>query len=449
MKKIWYWLFLIGGFLIVPINAFAAETAKIDTGNTAWLITASALVLLMTLPGLALFYGGMVRKKNIISTMYYSLISVIIISILWVMFGYSFAFSGDLGGLIGNMQKIFLDGVSINQLFGATNIPETVFILFQLMFAIITVGLISGSIVERMNFSAWVIFIILWSTIVYLPLAHWIWGGGWLSNGAVIGKLFGNTNLNALDFAGGLVVHISSGISALVLALVLGPRVRYGKDAIIPGNIALTFIGAGLLWVGWIGFNAGSALGANGSAGYAFLVTNTCAAIAGLTWVALEKIFHKKPTLIGGCTGFVAGLVAITPASGFVDVKGAMAIGIIASLICYLFVAYMKKLLKYDDSLDAFGIHGVAGIWGALATGLFASPLIGCYISGTPASGLFYGNPIQFLIQIISIIAAVLIAIIGTLIALFITSLITKLRVDPQEEISGLDIALHGEQIFS
>lgn len=442
--KVWL---LFAVFLGLPKLAFALDTGpKLDSGNTAWVIVASALVLFMTVPGLALFYGGMVRKKNILSTLYFSLIAAIVISLLWVVCQYSLIFSPDVLGIVGGLKKTFMDGIGINQLFGATGIPETIFACFQLMFAIITVALISGSLVERMNFGAWLLFIVLWSLIVYTPLAHWVWGGGWLSNGSIIGGLFGNTNYNALDFAGGLVVHISSGVSALVAALVLGPRVRYGKDAIIPNNIAFTFIGAGILWFGWMGFNAGSALAANGSAAYAFLLTNTSAAMAALTWLVIEWIHHKKPSLIGACTGLVAGLVAITPAAGFVNIKSALIIGFMVSIICYISVVFIKKIFNYDDSLDAFGVHGVGGIWGALATGIFASPLIGTYMNGKAASGLIYGNLSQLGIQIVSVIATIILAILGTLVSLWLVSLVTKLRVEPQDEIHGLDLVLHGEQ---
>ena len=419
----------------------------INAGDTAWMLTSSALVLLMTVPGLALFYGGIVRKKNILSTIYFSLSSAIIVSLLWVVAQYSLIFNGDHGGIIGNLHKMFFHHVAMNSVFGTLTIPESVFSVFQMMFAIITVALISGSVVERMNFKAWMLFVVAWSFLVYAPLAHWVWGGGWLSNGGIIGKWFGNTNANALDFAGGLVVHISSGVSALVAALYLGPRVRYGKDPIIPNNIVFTLIGAGLLWFGWFGFNAGSACAANGLAGNAFLVTNTAAAMAGLTWMIIEMFHNGKPSVVGACTGIVAGLVAITPASGFVNVPAALVIGMGVSLLCYFFVAVVKRMLKYDDSLDAFGVHGIGGIWGAIATGLFANPLIGTYANGKPAVGLFYGNPSQLLIQLVSIASTIGLAIVGTLVILYGISLITKLRVEPQEEVYGLDITLHGEQL--
>ncbi|MBI4979716.1 MAG: ammonium transporter [Spirochaetes bacterium] len=442
------------GFALASACAVFAEGAApapvLNTGDTAWVLTASALVLLMTVPGLALFYGGLVRKKNLLSTIYYSLASAIIVSVLWVVVGYSLAFGTSHGGIIGGLNKAFFHGITKDSL--TFTVPEFAFAMFQLMFAIITVGLVSGAVVERMKFSAWVLFIVLWSLIVYSPLAHWVWGGGWLSGGAdgtsVIGKLFGVKGYsNALDFAGGLVVHASSGISALVAAIVLGPRVRYGKDPIVPNNIPYTFIGAGLLWFGWFGFNAGSALGANGLAAIAFLVTNTAAAMAGLTWLALEWVLHKKPTVVGASTGLVAGLVAITPASGFVDVTSALVIGFVVSVLCYIMIAFVKKAAGYDDALDAFGVHGVGGIWGALATGIFANPAIGFFFDGTtPAAGALFGNMKQVGIQAVSVGAALVWSIAGTLLILGIIKLVNGLRVSPAEELYGLDLTLHGEK---
>jgi Amt family ammonium transporter len=312
----------------------------------------------------------------------------------------------------------------------APTIPEFVFLAFQLTFAIITVALISGALVERMNFGAWIAFAAIWSIIVYGPIAHWVWNPeGWLFK------------LGALDFAGGLVVHISSGVSALTAALFIGERVRHKKEAMLPSNIPFVFIGAALLWVGWFGFNAGSAVSAGALAGSAFIVTNTAAAAAAITWMIIEWLVHGKPSVIGAASGLVAGLVAITPGAGFVDVKAAIIIGIIVSIICYLMVAKVKKFLGYDDSLDAFGIHGIGGTWGAIATGLFANPKV-----NPLGTGLFYGNPKQLLIQLISVVAAYAIAIIGTLIVLSIVKTFIKLRVEPQEEIYGLDLVMHGEK---
>jgi Amt family ammonium transporter len=437
----------------------SATTFALDSGATAWMMTSAAIVLLMTVPGLALFYGGMVRRKNILATMAYSYGASIVVSIVWVVVQYSMAFSGNLDpfGAVGDFSKKFFDGVIYMTggdtsnakvpLWGATGVPESVFSMFQLMFAIITVALISGSIVERMAFGPWLFFSILWSLIVYAPLAHMVWGGGFLSdmNNGLAHAL--GLKGNALDFAGGLVVHTSSGVSALVLALLLGPRVRYGKDTIVPNNIAFTGIGAALLWVGWFGFNAGSAVGSNGLAASAFTVTNTAAAMAAVTWIVIEYIHHRKMTMVGISTGVVAGLVAITPASGFVDIWGALAIGIAVSIVCYLFVAFVKKALNYDDSLDAFGVHAIGGTLGALMTGIFAVPAVGYYFDGvTPAAGVIAGNPGQFTIQVASVLIAWVWAIVGTIVCYFIVRIFTKVRVEPQEEVIGLDLTQHGEK---
>jgi len=438
----------------------STTTSALDTGATAWMLTSAAIVLLMTVPGLALFYGGLVRRKNVLATIAYSYGAALVVSIVWVVVQYSLAFSSNLDpiGFFGDFAKSFFNGViylahgdvsgANVPLWGTTGVPESVFSAFQLMFAIITVALISGSIVERFAFGAWLLFAAVWSLIVYAPLAHMVWGGGFLGNNgdSSLAHLLGLKG-NALDFAGGLVVHISSGVSALVLALLLGPRVRYGKDPIIPNNIAFTAIGAGLLWVGWFGFNAGSAVGSNGLAGSAFTVTNLAAAVAGLTWIIIEYIHHRKMTVVGISTGVVAGLVAITPASGFVGIDGAFAIGIAVSIVSYLFVAFVKKALKYDDSLDAFGVHAIGGTVGALLTGVFVDPAIGAYFDGSPATGLLHGgNPGQFTIQLVSVVIAWVWAIVGTLISYGIVRIFTKIRVEPQEEVIGLDQTQHGEK---
>jgi len=427
----------------------SATTYALDTGATAWMLTSAAIVLMMTVPGLAMFYGGMVRRKNILAAMAYSYSSAIVVSIVWVVVQYSLAFSGDVAGTIGDFSKSFLNGViymtggdTTNAnvpLWGSTGVPESVFSMFQLMFAIITVALVSGAIVERMAFGPWIFFSILWSLIVYAPLAHMVWGGGFLGNPAGLGAMLG-LKTGALDFAGGLVVHTSSGVSALVLALLLGPRVRYGKDVIVPNNIAFTAIGAALLWVGWFGFNAGSAVASNGLTGSAFLVTNTAAAMAAVTWIVIEYIHHRKMTMVGISTGIVAGLVAITPASGFVDVTGALVIGIAVSIVCYLFVAFVKKALGYDDSLDAFGVHAIGGTVGALLTGVFAVPAVGGF------AGVISGNPGQFVVQVGSVVVAWVWSIIGTLVCYFLVRIFTKVRVEPQEEVIGLDLTQHGEK---
>ncbi len=436
-KKIIIILMIVFSAAIIYGQDTAA--AVINSGDTSWLLMSSALVLLMTVPGLALFYGGMVRHKNILSTFYYSFSSAIIVSALWVIVQYTLAFGKDAGGIIGSLEKAFFNGIGNNTVYPGQTIPEYVFSAFQMMFAIITVALISGSVVERMNFKAWILFVILWSLLVYTPLAHWVWGGGWLSS---IGKLFGKPDLGVLDFAGGLVVHISSGISALVAAIYLGKRIGYPKEAILPNNVAMTFIGTGLLWFGWFGFNAGSAIASNGQAGSAFLVTNTAAVFASITWIIIEWIRNKKPSMIGGVSGLVAGLATITPASGFVSIRTAILIGIAASLISYYFVAIVKNHFKYDDSLDVFGVHGIGGTIGILFAGLFANPSIG------GKAGLFFGVPVQFIIQIIGAAAGYLLAICGTIIILFLIEKVFRipLRVVSAEEVTGLDLAQHGER---
>jgi ammonium transporter, Amt family len=411
-------------------QAAAVTAPSHDSGNTAWILVSSALVLLMTVPALAMFYGGMVNKKNMLSTMSHSYISAVIVSILWVLGMYSLVFNGNAAGLIGDLKKAFFEGVGTGSV--TNSIPEFVFIVYQLTFAIITVSLISGAVAERMNFLAWIIFAAVWSLVVYAPLAHWVWGGGWLTKTDPKGW-------GALDFAGGVVVHISSGVSGLVAALVLGKRQSFKREENLPGNIPYTVIGAGLLWFGWFGFNAGSAIASNGLAGSTFLVTNTAAVFGSLTWMIIEWVTVKKPSMIGITSGLVAGLAAVTPASGFVDVKAAIAIGIVAAILCYLVAVKVKKALKYDDSLDAFGIHGVSGIWGTLATGLFANPAVNTGI------GLLYGNPAQLGMQGIAILAAIVLSVVGTLFALFIARLFTKLRVDPKMEAGGLDMSIHGE----
>jgi ammonium transporter, Amt family len=434
--------------LIPALCIFADDTSgsKINSGDTAWVLTSSALVLLMTVPALALFYGGMVRKKNILSTIFYSLACAIIVSILWVTIQYSLIFATTPGSTdpskmtgfaewFGNFSKSFNGFLGNTVHPNAPTIPESVYSMFQMMFAIITVALISGAIVERMSSIGWLIFIVLWSFIVYTPLAHLVWN----PEGFLWHK-------GALDFAGGLVVHTSSGVSALVASIYLGQRVRFRKDTIEPANISFVFIGAALLWVGWFGFNAGSAVAGNGLAGSAFVVTNTAAAVAALTWMLLELIFLKRVSVVGASTGVVAGLVAITPASGYVDITAAIIIGAVVSIISYSFMAFIRKLMKYDDALDVFSVHGLGGIWGAIATGIFANPVI-----NSVAKGALYGNPGQLGIQLLSVLIASVIAIVGTLICLFLTDLVTgkRMRVEPQDEIYGLDLTQHGERIES
>lgn len=421
--------------LAFPATALAADsTPKIDTGDTAFVLISAALVLLMT-PGLALFYGGMVRKKNVLSTIMHSLVIMGLVSLQWVLFGYSLAFGHDHAGLIGGLNWLGLNGVGpVPNADYAATIPAIVFMAFQLMFAIITPALISGSIAERMSFKAFVIFTLIWVTLVYDPLAHWVWGaGGFLKN------------LGALDFAGGTVVHISSGFSGLIAALVLGKRKGYGKEPMTPHHLPMTILGAGLLWFGWFGFNAGSALGANGLAGMAFVTTNTSAAASALAWVAVEWLHRGKPTALGAASGAVAGLVAITPAAGFVTPLASIVIGLIGGIICYFAVSILKSKIGYDDALDAFGCHGIGGTWGAIATGIFATKAI----NPTGANGLLYGNPAQLGIQVLSVLITIALAVVATFVILKLLSLFMNLRVSTEEEDMGLDLSIHGEEAYA
>jgi Amt family ammonium transporter len=413
-----------------PALALAAPAPKVDTGDTAWMIVATALVMLMTLPGLALFYGGLAKRKDTLNTMAMSFVTYCIVSLLWVIYGFTFAFGTDVGGIIGSAEKLFLSGVgvgSINDL--AKTIPEYIYVVYQLTFAAITVALASGGYIERMKFSAWVLFSILWFTFVYVPIAHWVWGGGFLAK------------WGALDFAGGTVVHINAGIAALVGALVLGKR---HEASLKPSNLTLVITGAGLLWFGWFGFNAGSALAANGLAGAAFINTNTATAMAAISWMIAEWIHTKKPTVLGLASGAVAGLVAITPAAGFVNIKGAIIIGILAGIIPYFAVATIKPKLGYDDSLDAFGIHGVGGTIGAILTGIFADPAI-----NEAGKGLLYGNPVQLLIQLKAVIVTLLYSGIVTFIIFMVVKALVGVRVEAEHEITGLDESQHGEKAYS
>lgn len=415
-------------FANIP-NAFAGETA-LNTGDTAWIIVATALVMMMTPAGLALFYGGMSRYKNLLNTFAMTFAAYCIGSVVWVVWGYSLAFGPDKAGIIGGLDHLAMAGIDVNSLSGS--IPTFVFALFQMTFAAITVALVLGAIVDRMKFSAWIVFSILWLTVVYCPIAHWVWGGGWMAE------------MGALDFAGGNVVHINAGVAGLVLALVLGKRIGYGKEAMFPSSISLTALGAALLWFGWFGFNAGSRLAADGVAASAFLATNTSAAVGGLAWMFTEWLHSRKPTVLGLASGIVAGLVAITPAAGHVNLAASLIIGLIAGIFGFFSVAVLKHKLGYDDSLDAFGVHGMCGMWGAIATGLFADPTI-----TEGATGLFYGNPKQLWIQIVSIVATAAYTAIATFIVIKITQLLTNgLRVEREAEIEGLDQALHGERAF-
>jgi len=422
-----------GAVAVLPVPVMAASKPVVDTGDTAFVLMSAALVLLMT-PGLALFYGGMVRKKNVLSILMQCFAVMALVSVQWVILGYSLSFGTDIHSFIGSLNFLNLKGVGFDPspVYGTT-IPQLAFAMFQMMFAIITAGLITGAFAERMKFSVFVIFTLLWTTLVYDPLAHWVWGGGFLAQ------------MGALDFAGGTVVHISSGVSGLVAAIILGKRYGKGREVILPHNLPMVVTGAALLWFGWFGFNAGSALGANGLAAMAFTVTNTCAAMGAISWVGAEWIDHGKPTVFGAVSGAVAGLVAITPASGYVSPLSAIIIGLLVGPICYLAVSRVKEKLGYDDSLDAFGIHGVGGTFGALATGIFASKAI----NPAYANGLLFGNPHQLLVQAIAVAVAIAYAAIMTIIILKVIGLFTSLRVTVNEEEIGLDAALHGEDAYA
>jgi Amt family ammonium transporter len=399
----------------------------LDTGDTAWMLVSTALVMLMTVPGVALFYGGLTKKRNVLNTMFLSLIAFAIVSIVWVLYGYQFAFGEDmLMGLIGNPANLLFSGIGVDSLATlAPTIPTTVYVAFQMTFAAITVALISGAVVERMKFSSWMVFAVLWVSLVYVPIAHWVWGGGFLAS------------LGALDFAGGTVVHVNSGVAALALALLLGKR----KDiSLLPHNLGYSVIGAALLWFGWFGFNAGSALTAGGLAGSAFIATNTAAAAAMISWIIIDTLKTGKPTLLGAISGAVAGLVAITPAAGFVTVPAAIIIGLITSVVSYFAISWLKPRLGYDDALDVFGIHGLSGAWGAIATGLFAAPFI-----NSLGTGLFYGNPEQLVIQIVAILVVAVYSFVVTLILGKIIDKVMGLRVEDKVEIEGLDTNLHEE----
>jgi ammonium transporter, Amt family len=412
-----------------PTASQERRKRKMNTGDTVFVLMSAALVMLMT-PGLALFYGGMVRSKNILGTVMQSFILLGVVSVQWVLWGYTLAFGPDHGGLIGGLDWFGLKGVGMepSAVYGTT-IPHLAFMIFQCMFAVITPALITGAFAERMKFSAFLLFTLLWATFVYNPLAHWVWGsGGWMAK------------LGALDFAGGTVVHISSGISALAAALVVGRRLGYGKVPYIPHNVPMTVTGAALLWFGWFGFNAGSALAANGLAANAFVVTHVASSAAALSWMFMEWLHRGKPTTLGVASGAVAGLVAITPASGYVGTIPALVIGGLAGVICYGGVL-LKSKLGYDDSLDVVGIHGLGGSWGALATGLFASTAV----NSAAANGLFYGNPGQLWIQFVSVVVTMVFAFVMTFALLKVVNVLVGLRVTDEEEQKGLDTSLHNE----
>ena len=398
-----------------------------NAGDTAWILICTLLVLLMSIPAVAFFYGGLSKRKNVLNTIFLSFIAFSIVSIIWVIFGYQFAFGSDVYGLIGSPTNFFLKGIALDDL--TETIPTLLFVMFQCAFAGLTCAIISGALVGRMKTKAWVIFVPIWTCLVYIPIAHWVWGGGWLMQ------------MGALDFAGGAVVHINSGISALAVAMVLGKR----KDTtLIPHNLGYAILGAALLWFGWMGFNGGSGLAADGLAANAILVSNISAAVGLITWTIIDTYTIGKPTVLGAISGAISGLVGITPAAGFVDISGALVIGLVSPIVSYLAIYYLKPKLGYDDALDAWGIHGVSGIWGAIATGIFATPLIG------EASGLLYGNPNQVVVQIISVIAVIVYSfVVSFIIAKILDKTMGGIRVENYEEIGGLDNNLHKESAYN
>ena len=422
------WLF----FLTVP-DVFAQEAGKVDAGDTAFVLLSASLVMLMT-PGLALFYGGMVRRKNVLGTIMQSFVTIAIVSIQWILFGYSLAFGPDIGGIIGGLDWAGLRGVggNPNPDYAAT-IPHIAFMIYQAMFAVITPALITGAFAERMKFSAFFVFTILWSTIVYDPVAHWIWGnGGWLKNTGV------------LDFAGGIVVHITSGISALAAALIIGKRKGYMHEAFTPHNLPMTVLGAGLLWFGWFGFNAGSALSSGTLSAMTFVVTHISAVSATLIWVIIEWLHRGKPTMFGAATGSIAGLATITPASGFVGPMSALCIGLAAGAVCYA-ALNMKNRFGYDDSLDAFGVHGIGGILGTIATGIFAQKIL----NPAGADGLLFGSSKMLISQVIAVSVTAIYSFVITVVILKVIDWTIGLRVDEEAEVEGLDISQHGESGYT
>ena len=421
-------LITVFGFVLTPATVFAS-TGKLNSGDTAWMIVATAFVMFMTPAGLAMFYGGMSRSKNILNTVAMSFVAYCVVSIIWVFYGYSLSFAPDVGGFIGSLKYMFFNNILTGSLTGS--IPTYIFAAFQMTFAAISVALVSGSVIERLKFSSWLIFSVLWASFVYIPIAHWVWGGGFLSK------------MGILDFAGGTVVHINAGVAGLVFALVLGRRMGFKRIVMPPSSIVLTTLGAAMLWFGWFGFNAGSALASNGSAALAFINTNSAAAVAALSWMGIEWIKNGHPTVLGAASGAVAGLVAITPAAGYVDVVSSIIIGFVSGILGFYGASYLKFKLNYDDSLDAFGVHGINGIWGALATGIFADPSV----CGT--AGLIYGNFHQFLVQIIGVVVVLAYTSFMTFLVVKFTSILTKgLRVTDEDELKGLDIAVHTEKGF-
>jgi len=424
-------------FLLPAGRALAEEAPKIDNGDTAWMLTSSALVLMMTAPGLALFYGGLVRSKNGLATIMQSFVMMALISVQWVLWGYTLAFGPDHGHVIGGLDWLGLSGVGgePNPDYAPT-IPHQCFMIYQCMFAIITPALITGAFAERMKFSAFLVFSLLWATLIYDPLAHWIWGkGGWIGT---------NGGMGALDFAGGTVVHISAGVSALAAALVMGKRLGYPREPMPPHNLPFSVVGAAMLWVGWFGFNAGSALSSGALATSAFVATNTATAAAVLSWLWAEWAARGKPTVLGAASGAVAGLVAITPASGFVTPLASIVIGGVAGVVCFA-ACNLKPRLGYDDSLDVVGVHCVGGVTGALLTGLFASRAV----NPAGADGLFFGNPAQFGIQAVAVAVTLVFCFVGALVLLKVVDAVVGLRVYEEDEVVGLDLSQHGETAYT
>ncbi|MEO4184486.1 ammonium transporter [Acinetobacter pittii] len=414
---------------VAETPAAPAPTPTLDTGDTSWILVSTALVLLMTIPGLALFYGGMVRKKNVLSTMMFSLSAAILVSLLWVIAGYSIAFSGT-GAFFGDLSKAMLNGVAFDALSGT--IPESLFVIFQMTFAIITVAILSGSIADRMKYSAFMVFIAVWVLIVYAPITHWVWAAdGWLFKAG------------ALDFAGGTVVHINSGVAGLVAAYMLGKRIGLGRESMAPHNLTLTVVGASLLWVGWFGFNGGSALGAGARASMAILVTQVAAAAAAFSWLVVERMIRGKASVLGGASGAVAGLVVITPAAGFVGVGGALVMGLIGGVVCFWGITALKRLLKADDALDAFGLHAVGGIVGAILTGVFYSDEI-IKAANVALAPTFAG---QLWVQVEGVLATMVYSGIATFVILKVIDLVIGIRVNADDERMGLDLSQHGERI--
>ena len=426
MNRFGKWASLSVGLGLLSASNLAYAEDVLDTGDTAWVLISTALVLMMTLPGLALFYAGMVRKKNILSTMMHSYGATAVVSVLWVIIGYSLAFSeGSFNAFVGGFDHVMLANIGLDDVSGT--IPVILFVVFQLTFAVITVAILAGSLAERIKFGAFMWFSAAWVVLVYAPICHWVWGGGWLTG-------------DALDFAGGTVVHINAGVAGLVLAALLGKRKDYGKGVLAPANLSLTLIGAGLVWVGWFGFNGGSALGANGSAAMALVVSQVAAAIGAIAWMVCEYIVRKKASALGGASGAIAGLVGITPAAGFVDVFGALAIGAITAIACFVMIHYGKRRLGIDDSLDAFGLHGVGGIVGAVLTGVFVSSAI--YPDAAEVS-----MATQLWLQIEGVLATIAYSAVMTAIIGLVIKYTIGLRVDAEDEYQGLDLAIHGEKI--